>query len=127
MSPRVVSTISSKCSNWQDRVLTLKSRALDVRKFCRRLVASGKDIKDIKDTDFARYDCWSLLLGERAPDWLLGRCGLYHAAHVVQVIGWGEQKSTDGATVTKYWIIQNSWGPTWGDKGFFKLEQGVNM
>ena len=117
----------SKCSNWINKVLALKPRTPDDRKFCRSMVAAGKDIKNIKDADLARCDCWSMLLGEVAPDWLLVRCGLYPAAHVVQLVGWGEQKSADGSVTTTYWMLQNQWGPAWGDKGFFKLEQRVNM
>ena len=30
-------------------------------------------------------------------------------------IGWGSESGTD------YWIIENSWGSSWGDAGFFKI------
>lgn len=32
------------------------------------------------------------------------------------IVGYGEE---DG---TEYWILKNSWGPTWGDSGFMKLK-----
>jgi cathepsin B len=41
-------------------------------------------------------------------------------AHAVEIIGWGETKEK------KYWIIKNSWGEEWGDKGYFKMIRGVN-
>jgi cathepsin B len=40
--------------------------------------------------------------------------------HAVVIIGWGEEKGV------KYWIIRNSWGPKWGDKGHFRMRRGTN-
>lgn len=30
----------------------------------------------------------------------------------------------DEAENMKYWIIQNTWGPNWGEGGFFKMKRG---
>jgi cathepsin H len=38
--------------------------------------------------------------------------------HSVTVVGYGNDNGTD------YWLIKNSWGTSWGDKGFFKLLRG---
>jgi hypothetical protein len=41
--------------------------------------------------------------------------------HAVSVIGFGESKAGE-----KYWLVRNSWGTEWGDKGYFKILRGVN-
>jgi len=42
--------------------------------------------------------------------------------HVMEVAGWGET-----ASGIKYWVIRNSWGTYWGDKGWLKLRRGKNQ
>lgn len=40
--------------------------------------------------------------------------------HACELVGWGIENNT------KYWIIKNSWGEKWGDKGYFRMLRGVN-
>jgi len=47
--------------------------------------------------------------------------GGYLGIHAVKVLGWGVTE--DGI---KYWLLANSWGENWGEKGFFKIIRGKN-
>lgn len=38
--------------------------------------------------------------------------------HAVMLIGYGTENGLD------YWLCQNSWGPRWGDNGYFKIAVG---
>jgi len=43
--------------------------------------------------------------------------GGYDYNHIVMLVGWNDSKVTSGGTGA--WIIQNSWGTSWGESGFF--------
>ncbi|CAE7479655.1 unnamed protein product [Symbiodinium microadriaticum] len=40
--------------------------------------------------------------------------------HVVQLVGYG----TDQDTGMDYWLVRNSWSPTYGEEGYIRLERG---
>lgn len=55
------------------------------------------------------------------------RSGVYHhttggylGGHAIKIIGWGTRSGED------YWLVANSWNPTWGDNGTFKIRRGTN-
>jgi hypothetical protein len=59
-----------------------------------------------------------------------GNNDYFLGGHAIRVVGWGEDECTrlENDKIVKetvsYWIIANSWGEEWGEKGYFKLESG---
>jgi cathepsin B len=46
--------------------------------------------------------------------------GDFLGGHAVKIIGWGVQNGV------KYWLVANSWNPTWGLNGFFMIRKGTD-
>jgi hypothetical protein len=59
-------------------------------------------------------DSW-LNQGLPKPEW-------QKVDHSVLLIGWGQ----DHLTGEKYWVLQNTWGPNWGEDGFFRIKRGTD-
>lgn len=49
-----------------------------------------------------------------------GRCDT-NLNHGVAVVGYGS--TPDGIN---YWIVRNSWGSKWGEKGYVRFQRGVS-
>lgn len=48
-------------------------------------------------------------------------CGT-NVNHAVLMIGYGTDQNTD------YWLLKNSWGASWGERGFFRIKRdSTNM
>jgi len=91
-----------------------------------------------------KYQSWDYCIGESAlmtqlvngplpvafavyQDFFAYTSGIYKATttalagyHAVKMLGYGVDNGT------KYWIVQNSWAATWGEKGYFRIVKGVD-
>jgi cathepsin B len=46
--------------------------------------------------------------------------GGYAGGHAIKILGWGYDEDSE----LDYWLCANSWGTSWGEKGFFKIAWG---
>ena len=47
--------------------------------------------------------------------------GSYQGNHFIKFIGYGTSGGVD------YWLCANSWGTSFGDKGYFKMQKGIDL
>ncbi len=50
-------------------------------------------------------------------------CSKTELDHAVLMVGFGTEK--DLLKTTDYWIVRNSWGATWGEDGYFRIQRGI--
>ncbi|KAL7671106.1 hypothetical protein ACOME3_006015 [Neoechinorhynchus agilis] len=71
-----------------------------------------------------------------SPEFMFYRSGVYRDEecspealdHGVLIVGAGVEKTfVNGTEVSEpYWLVKNSWGPTWGDEGYIKMARNRN-
>jgi len=73
------------------------------------------------------YDNGPISVGVHAEEWFHYSGGIFDSScqlqndHAVLLTGWGEDSKG-----TPYWIIKNSWGTSWGIKGYIHLIRNKN-
>jgi hypothetical protein len=49
-----------------------------------------------------------------------GGTSVHAGGHAMTLVGWGEENGIP------YWLVQNSWGRSWGEDGMGRIRMGVN-
>ena len=105
----------SQCDNASDKLVTYKA----VKGSSKGLTCSLQMQKEILangpvQTGFMVYE-----------DFMHYKSGVYKfthgkklGGHAIRVVGWGKDADVS------YWIAANSWGPSWGETGFFRIAFG---
>ena len=100
---------ASKAKMQVDQVFTFAAR--DEEQMMTALQQHGPLAVAVDATKFNSYI--SGIMNEKG-------CNDYLPNHGVAGVGWGVENNV------KYWIIKNSWGEDWGEKGYIRLLRGVN-
>lgn len=50
-------------------------------------------------------------------------CGTNGINHGITLVGWNDDLGPDNG----YWILKNSWGPYWGEKGYMRIRYGTSQ
>nr|BAC24764.1 cathepsin L-like cysteine proteinase [Brugia malayi] len=89
------------------------------------------DNEEVLRKVLAFYGPVSVSLHASSPSFRAYRSGIYndpncpsdedYVNHAVLAVGYGVENGM------KYFIIRNSWGPTWGEKGYGRIRAGVFM
>ncbi|XP_062337547.1 procathepsin L-like [Osmerus eperlanus] len=87
--------------------------------------------KNEKSMKYTLYTVGPLAVSLNASSIHLYKCGVFYEPkcstktnHAVLIVGYGKQRHARGR---KYWIVKNSWGPGWGQRGYILIARGNNQ
>jgi cathepsin F len=103
----------AKVMNWRD-VSTDENEIAD------DLVATGplSVLLDASTLQFYKSGVWD---GTAYPGSRM-KCSKTYLDHAVLITGFGVDTTADSVD---YWSVKNSWGPDWGEDGYFRIVRGV--
>ncbi|KAJ6234023.1 tubulointerstitial nephritis antigen-like 1 [Anaeramoeba flamelloides] len=97
----------------------------DPKKMVANSCTEYQGVQDIATAIYTKGPVCSTM--EVYADFLQYKGGIYKhttgellGGHAITTVGWGVENDQ------AYWIVQNSWGTTWGEDGFFRIVRGTN-
>lgn len=116
-------TFDAKCSNMCQEPVKYRAETFcvlfgedDIK---REILTHGPVISSMDVySDFLSYSSGVYTKGEDVPK--------FSGLHTIKIIGWGVESGSEDEPNqgNKYWLIENSWGEDWGDKGVAKISAG---
>jgi C1A family cysteine protease len=103
---------ASACEEWTDEALTIPGWGY--------VTLMEDNIENIKNALYrhpvsASYDVYSDFFAYEGGVYE-HVYGPYEAGHAILIVGWNDEEQS--------WICKNSWGPTWGESGYFRIRWG---
>ncbi|MFQ6092938.1 MAG: C1 family peptidase [bacterium] len=109
---------SNTCPDWRQRVFKIT---------CWGYVGGDDDVKtpaEIKDQLLRGPVATAMMVYEDFDAYTGGIYehvyGEQRGGHAIVLVGW------DDTTTPPCWIVKNSWGPRWGERGYFRIRMGTN-
>jgi cathepsin L len=53
-------------------------------------------------------------------------CGTTSTDHAISIVGYGTEPNGTYNSID-FWIVRNSYGPNWGEKGYVRMKRGINQ
>lgn len=101
-------------SDFESEDMDIEGSELDIRREIYHWgpVTSGYTVHD----DFMAWD------GKNPRVYKWDGVSSDQGGHAIIIVGWGR----DIESGEDYWLVKNSWGPEWGDQGYFRIRRGSN-
>jgi len=69
----------------------------------------------------ACFDVYEDFLNYKSGVYIYDGTSEFLGGHCIKISGWGVENGQ------LYWLCNNSWTTSWGDKGYFKIQRGTDM